>query len=86
MITISTQKTYTFHIISAHNFPQSLKREAILQLFNGEAQLLGVNRLTVLLLWNNSKQMKRAHKMLEHNTLHNIFCNYTTHGSCVKHK
>lgn len=55
---------HKFHIISAHDFPQSLKCEAILQLLNGEAQLLRENWLTVLLLWNNSKRMKRARNML----------------------
>lgn len=41
----------------AHNFPQSLKREAVLQLFDGEAQLLGENWLPILLLLNNTVEL-----------------------------
>lgn len=42
--------------ILAHYFPQSLKREAILELFNGEAQLLRENWLPILLLLNNRRE------------------------------
>lgn len=41
-----------FYIISAHDFPQSLKCEAFLQLFNSEAELVREHWLSVLLLWN----------------------------------
>ena len=46
------------HIISAHHFPQSIKCEAIFQLFDGEAHVLRENGFTVLLLWKNNEQVK----------------------------
>lgn len=49
--------------ILAHNFPQSLKREAVLQLFDGEAQLLGENWLPILLLLNNRTEWDESKKM-----------------------
>lgn len=48
--------------ILAHNFPQSLKREAVLQLFDGEAQLLGENWLPILLLLNNRTECDESQK------------------------
>lgn len=49
---------HVFDVISAHYFPQPLKSEAVLQLFNGEAELLRENRLTVLLLWENKTEIR----------------------------
>ena len=46
-----------FHIISAHDFPQSLKCEAVLQLFNSEAKFVREHWLSILLLWNQ-KELK----------------------------